>query len=180
MNNDDDFDAEDLGPSKSQLKREMHALQKLGNRLTELNTKQLAQLPLTAKLNEALSDMHRIRQREARRRQLQYIGKLMRDIDQEALEQALNALGQQSKASLRANQLAEDWQKRLLADPKSLQAFIDAYPTTEIQPLRQLLRQSLKEAEAIARAENEGTPELRPKTRQKFLQWLRETIAQSQ
>jgi len=180
MTTNHDIDAEDLGPSKSQRKREMHALQRLGNRLAELNTKHLSHLPLSAKLHEALSEMRRIRQREARRRQLQYIGKLMRDIDQEALERALNALGQQSHASLRANQLAEDWRDRLLAEPKSLQAFIDAYPATEIQPLRQLLRQSLKEAETIAQARDQGAPEPKAKAGQKLLQLLRETIAQSQ
>ena len=177
MSTDYDIDAEDGGPSKSQRKREMHALQQLGNRLTQLSTKQLSELPLTPKLHEALFDMRRIHQREARRRQLQYIGKLMRDIDQEALMRALNALGQQSPASLRANRLAEDWRERLLADPKSLQDFIDAYPTTEIQPLRQLLRQSLKEAKIIAQAQNQGAVAPKAKTHQKLLQWLHESIA---
>jgi len=180
MTTDYDIDAEDLGPSKSQRKREMHALQQLGNRLAELSAKHLSQLPLTPKLQEALSDMGRIRQREARRRQLQYIGKLMRDIDQEALEHALNALGQQSQASLRANQLAEDWRERLLVEPKSLQEFIDTYPATEIQTLRQLLRQSLKETEVIAQARNQGVPEPKAKSPQKLLQLLRETIVQNQ
>ena len=180
MTTDYDSDSEDLGPSKTQRKRQMHALQELGGRLAQLNTNQLAKLPLTPKLIEALSQMRRIGQREARRRQLQYIGKLMRDIDQEALERALNALSQQSHASLRADQLAGDWRERLLAHPKSLQDFIDAYPTTEIQPLRQLLRQSLKEAEAIAQAQDQGAPTPKAKTHQKLLQWLRETIVQSQ
>ena len=180
MTTDYDIDAEDVGPSKSQRKRDMHALQQLGNRLTQLSTKQLSELPLSPKLHEALCEMRRIRQREARRRQLQYIGKLMRDIDQDALERALNALGQQSPASLRANRLAEDWRERLLANPKSLQDLIDAYPSTEIQLLRQLLRQSLKEAEVISRARDQGVPEPQVKSSQKLLQFLRETIVQSQ
>src|SRR5690554_2837159 len=78
-----DQDSEDyLGPSKSQLKREMHALQELGKRMLDLSDEQLASLTISETLKAAIVESRRINQREARRRHLQYIGKVIRQEDE--------------------------------------------------------------------------------------------------
>ena len=82
-----DYDAEDeqdLGPSKSELKRQMLALQELGKKLLDLTTTQIKTLKLDEELLDALAEYKRIKSHEARRRQLQRIGKLMRSRDSES------------------------------------------------------------------------------------------------
>ena len=88
---DQDVDAYD-GPSKSQLKRDSHALQDLGKALVELNADQLAKIPMPEDLLEAIHDWQRFKKHEARRPQLQYIGKLMRDIDATPIAEAVGKL----------------------------------------------------------------------------------------
>ena len=74
MNDSQDDAPEYLGPSKSQLKREMHQLQDLGRRMLDLSNDQLNTLPISETLRAAIEESRRIRQNEARRRHLQYIG----------------------------------------------------------------------------------------------------------
>ena len=83
---------EDLPPSKSARKRAAHALQKLGERLVRMKPAEVAALPLPELLVEAIAEARRLRSRGALARQHQYIGKLMRDIDVDALESALARL----------------------------------------------------------------------------------------
>lgn len=82
-------DATHAAPSKSQLKRDMLALQALGERLLPLPDERLEQLPVPAELVEAVRVARGIRAREGRRRQLQYVGRLMRQVDAQALRAAL-------------------------------------------------------------------------------------------
>ncbi|HKY92940.1 MAG TPA: ribosome biogenesis factor YjgA [Nevskiaceae bacterium] len=80
------------GPSKSQVKRDMTELQALGEQLTRLADTQLAAIPLDDGMRDALAELKRIKSFEARRRQVQYIGKLMRDADVDAIRLALAEL----------------------------------------------------------------------------------------
>lgn len=91
---DDDTDASELEerPSRSQRKREALALQKLGVALTRLTTTQLAMIPLPEELLEAVLEARRLRSRAALARQQQYIGRIMRQIDAEPIERALQTL----------------------------------------------------------------------------------------
>ena len=95
-----EFEEADLPPSKSELKRQMAALQKTGERLVNLSNVELARIPLPDELDEAISTARRIKSREGLRRQLQYIGKVMRRIDCSEIEAALAAIdeGQRSMA----------------------------------------------------------------------------------
>ncbi len=114
-----DFDP-DARPSKSQLKRDMLALQTLGARLVELTPSALASVPLSDDLRTAVQLCRRITAREGRRRQLQYIGRLMRDIDPEPVQRALDRIdapGREDAALLHAT---ERWRERLLGDPSAL------------------------------------------------------------
>jgi ribosome-associated protein len=93
-------DAQQLPPSKSARKRAAHAAQKLGEQLVHMRVQDLTGLPLTEDLRSAIAEARRLTSRGARARQLQFIGKLMRDVDLEALEAAL--AGQQAAQNARA------------------------------------------------------------------------------
>jgi len=100
-----DDEQDELPPSKSARKREALALQKLGERLVRMRPEDVATLPLTEPLVEAITEARRLGSRGALGRQHQYIGKLMRDVDMEALEAALEGLTvtRNTRARLRIN-----------------------------------------------------------------------------
>lgn len=134
-------DADDERISKSERKRHAHRLQALGRQLTELKPSDLSSLDLPDKLRDAVLDFQRFPSHEARRRQLQFIGRLMRDLDPEPLQQALDTLhGQSAEARFEFHQV-ERWRERLIEDPDALTEFLAAYPEAESQPLRQRIGQ---------------------------------------
>ena len=126
--------------SKSARKRQMQALQKLGEKLTELNPDQLEEMALSPALRTAITDYQRISSREARRRQRQFIGGVMRDEDAERIARDLERLTEHHAAAKQAHRQLEQWRQRLLDDPDALTAFVDAYPATDVQTLRTALR----------------------------------------
>ncbi|AMX02022.1 ribosome biogenesis factor YjgA [Microbulbifer thermotolerans] len=141
----DDYE-EELPKSKTQLKKEMHQLQELGKRLTELSAAQLAEVPLDGDLREAVETLHRIKSNEARRRQLQYIGRLMRSADVDAIEKVLERFKERDQQHLRFDKMAGDWRERLLQEGNAAQSdFFDRYPHADHQQLRQLIRDSQRE-----------------------------------
>ena len=132
-------------PSKSQRKREMTALQDLGAELVELNDEQLAAVALPENLHEAVAEARRCRTHEARRRQLQYIGKLMRHVDAAPIRARLDgfkAVGREH--AMRLHQ-TEDWRERLLDEPDALAEFIATFPAADAQRLRTLIRNTQHE-----------------------------------
>ncbi|GAA5444188.1 UPF0307 protein PSPTO_4464 [Microbulbifer sp. NBRC 101763] len=145
MYENDDYE-DDLPKSKTQVKQEMHQLQELGKQLTELSKAQLAEVPLDEDLRDAIDTMARIKSNEARRRQMQFIGKLMRSSDHEAIEAVLLKFKERDQRHLHFDKMAEDWRKRLLEGGNSAQgSFFDQYPQVDHQQLRQLVRDSQRE-----------------------------------
>lgn len=142
LEDDDDFDR----PSKSQMKRDMTALQKLGEELLALPESRWGPLALPEILSDALKAAKKITNFEGKRRQMQYIGKLMRRIDPEPVREAVAAfkLGH-AQDSLRLHQ-SERWREQLLASDDALQAFLDAHVDVDIQQLRSLVRAARKDA----------------------------------
>jgi ribosome-associated protein len=135
-------------PSKSQRKREMHQLQALGERLVELNQEQIAGIPLGTELLQALEEMRRIKGREARRRQLQYIGKLMRHEDGNAIAAALERLRAGGIEQTRRLHQLERWRDRLIEQGDgALGELIAAHPGADRQQIRQLVRGARREQE---------------------------------
>jgi len=133
-------------PSKSQRKREMQWLQGLGERLAALAPEALPPLPLSDRLRAALDELRRIRSREARRRQLQYIGRVMRSEDGEAIAAALERLTAGGLQQRRLLHQAEHWRDRLLAEgDAALAELLAEYPGGDAQQLRQLLRSAQQE-----------------------------------
>ena len=133
-------------PSKTQLKRQMLELQQLGQALTELPTQRLDTLQLPERLREAIDEFKRTRSHEGRRRQLQFIGKLMRAVDPEALQAAVAAeqLGP-AEAALQLHE-AERWRLELVADDAAVTRWFDAHPHGDAARLRSLVLAARREA----------------------------------
>jgi|TARA_B100000768_G_C11243689_1_gene360766 ribosome-associated protein len=128
---------EDL--SKTARKREAERLQLVGRKLTEMKPDVLATIQLSAELHEAIATHQRISSREGGRRQLQFIGKLMRKIDTEALEKQIADLeGRSNDARTFFHQL-EQWRDRLVEQPDTMKDFIDQYPQVDRQQFRQVV-----------------------------------------
>ena len=142
----DDDDIDD-GPSKSQIKREDEAMQAVGARLVQLGRANINGLPVNDTLRDALHEFKRISSREAQRRHLKRVGKLLREHDVEAVTLALDKVSPDSSLSMASTRAAERWCDRMLEDPRAeLTAFIEQHPAVEVQRLRQLLRKAQKAA----------------------------------
>lgn len=160
---------EDEGPSKTKIKQEMTALQKLGAEIVTLKNSQIDQLNLPEQLFDAVMEAKRLKSHEAIRRQMQFIGKIMRVIDPESIQQQMDAWnGVNDQETARLHNI-ENWRKKLLADDTSLSEFLVAHPRCDAQQLRTLIRNTRKE-----QAEN------RPPTSYRALfRCLRETLQAS-
>src|SRR5450830_816409 len=135
--------------SKTELKRESTALQKLGEDLLTLRADLMEKLPLSDKLVDALAEAKRITNFEGKRRQMQFVGKLMRLLDAGAVEAVKTALEVQRKGSAAdtaALHLAEQWRDRLIGTEEALGVWMDQHPDTDTQQLRALIRQARKDA----------------------------------
>jgi ribosome-associated protein len=134
--------------SRTQIKREVKALQKLGERLLELSPEQLSGVDMPEDLREAVLFAKTITSREARRRQLQYIGGLMRKIDPETIREAIAGRDQQSRESAEAFHQLEQWRDELIQGNDALiEELCGHFPQAERQQLRQLARNAKKERE---------------------------------
>ena len=135
-------------PSKSQVKRDMHALLDLGKQLIELSTDQLKRLPLSEKLYDAIVLAQRTNAREGRRRQVHYVGKLMRDADAETIRQQLETWAHGSRQQTAHMHRLEAIRDRLIEDDDALTKLLNEYPATDITRLRTLIREARKESRA--------------------------------
>jgi ribosome-associated protein len=143
---EDDQEYRQQPPSKSQLKRDAHALQQLGVALLEVSEDDWAKLQLSASLVAALREAKRISARGARKRQMQLIGKLMRDIDPEPVRQYFEELRLAARRQARQQHELEDWRDRMISDGDSaIDAYMAEHPDADRQHLRQLVRQARKE-----------------------------------
>ncbi|SMF54214.1 ribosome-associated protein [Alteromonadaceae bacterium Bs31] len=144
IDNEELFDEEPV-KSRTQVKKEMLALQQLGEKLTELNAAHLATIPLDEALKKAVLDAPKITQRSARKRHFQFIGKLMRAADSEAIQKAYDATQEKQHTSVKQHHQMEQWRDRLLHNQDALAKFIDLFPSCDRQQLRQLIRSSQQE-----------------------------------
>lgn len=132
-------------PSKSQIKRELDALQDLGKEMTGLGTETLNRIPLPEDVRDAIDEYAKMRSFGAQRRQLQLIGKLMRNLDYNLVRQAIDLATGESRAAVAAHHSAERLRDRLLTDKEFLTGFIAQYPAVDVQTLRRLIRSAQKE-----------------------------------
>jgi ribosome-associated protein len=153
-------------PSKTRRKKEMLALQDLGAQLVELNAQQLETMQLPEPLLAAVLETKRLSKHEARRRQLQYIGRLMRDIDAAPIRDRLGQWRGQGREHTAQLHAIERWRDELLAADPALQRFLDEHPGADSQKLRALIRNARREQSAA----------LPPKCFRELFRALRETI----
>jgi ribosome-associated protein len=134
-------------PSRTQRKNESQDLQALGEELAALPVHRLDAAPMPDILREAFAELRRTRSFEGKRRQMQYIGKLMRRADPEPLREAVAAFKLPSaEETLRLHQ-AEAWREQLIADDAALTRWAAEYPQSDLQQLRSLIRAARKEAQ---------------------------------
>jgi ribosome-associated protein len=132
-------------PSKTRRKRDMHALQALGAALVELSDAHLARMALPAELAQAVQEARRIASHEARRRQVQFIGRVMRGLDPEPIRAQLAAVQGGSSAERARHQRLEHWRTRLMEDDGALTEFANAHTPGDLQQLRALIRNARRE-----------------------------------
>jgi ribosome-associated protein len=144
---DEQHDAADAGapPSKTRRKHAMHALQDLGSALVALDPRRLKELGLPERLTDAVMQARGITAHEGRRRQIQYIGKLMREIDPAPIQDALEQWAKGPKEENARFAALERWRDRLLAEPDALAAFVGAYPQADARHLASLIQHAIEE-----------------------------------
>ena len=143
-----EFEQEYDRPSKSQLKRDMTALQKLGAELVAEARDRVKRVPMPEDVREAILDCQLIKDHEGRRRQLQYVGKKMRTLNEEelaAIQRTLDSWRGLSKADTNAMHALERKRDKLLTDEKALTELLALHPQLDAQHLRTLIRNARKE-----------------------------------
>ena len=168
--------------SRTDQKRESDGLQDLGKNLLTLRADLLAGLQLPDKLADALAEARRITNFEGKRRQLQFVGKLMRKLDAATVEAARSALAAQHSGTAQeklALHLAEQWRDRLIAEDAAQAEFIAHHPGTDIQQLRALIRQARKDAPSgydAAVDESKGQAPRKSRAYRELFAMVRETL----
>jgi ribosome-associated protein len=133
-------------PSKSARKREAQRVKELGTQLAELSDAERTALNLPEALEAAIVGYRHIGAHEAKRRQAQYIGRLMRELDISALEQTLADCHRRVGQARHAHHALEQWRERLLGNDAALNEYVRRYPATDRQRLRALVRTARTDA----------------------------------
>jgi ribosome-associated protein len=140
----------DDGPSKSELKRLMTERQNLAEVLAALSTDALKTIPMDEAIKASIAETNKIKSFEAIRRHKQYLGKLMRFLDEEeldAIQKRLDAIQGISKAETAKLHHLESYRDRLIANDETFTKMIEQYPDMDIQNMRTLIRNARKEKE---------------------------------
>jgi ribosome-associated protein len=178
---DQQLRAEQTGgePSRTELKKESTELQKVGEALLALRGDLFERLPLPEGLVTALDQLKGITNFEGRRRQLQYVGKLMRQLDPEVLESVRDALEEQRSGSAQqtlALHAAEKWRDDLIASDDALQSWLESHPETDVQQLRALVRQARKDSAPTQDEVSRGLVPRRGRAYREIFQIVREHL----
>ena len=166
-------------PSRTDLKRESDEQQKLGEDLLTLRAELMTRLDLPEKLVEAVAEAKRISNFEGLRRQMQFIGKLMRKLEAGKVEEIRAALEEQHMPSAKETLLlhqAEQWRDRLVADDDAVGQWINLSPDTDSQQLRALVRQARKDA----KPEKPGMAPRHGRAYREIFQLVREQLTSAQ
>jgi ribosome-associated protein len=153
--------------SKTKRKQEMHELQALGVALAALPESQIRLMGLSDRLRDAILEAKGIKSHEARRRQMQYIGRLMREADSEPIRARLSEIKGDSAQATAQHRRLESMREKLMADDEALTEFAAAHPGADLQALRSLLRNARKE-------QKEGKP---PRAYRELFRFLKEAAA---
>ena len=143
-----EFEQEYERPSKSELKRQMTVLQKLGEELVNEARDRVKRVPMPEDVRDAILECQLIKDHEGRRRQLQYVGKKMRTLDEDevaAIQRTIDSWKGLSKADTAAMHAMERRRDKLLTDDKALTVLLSENPELDVQHLRTLIRNARKE-----------------------------------
>jgi len=161
-------------PSRTELKRQSEALQQLGRELAEMPADRLARIDMPDELRAAILAWRGIRAHEGGRRQMQYIGKLMRSADADALREAVAASKIGSAAQTLALHEAERWRDSLIADDDALTRWMQDHPDCDAQQLRSLVRAARRDGAAQVAEQRQ------PRSYRDLFQFIRPLLAGSQ
>jgi ribosome-associated protein len=162
-----DADDTELGPSKSQRKRDAHAIKDLGETLVNLDPGQLSKFDLPEFIVDIINETRRIKKHGARKRQLQYLAKQLRQLDTVPLRQQLEQLQQPHHQEVAHLHRIEQWRDRLLQQgQQALTDFLTQYPQADRQHLRQLVRN----------AQQESQQQTAPKSARQLFKYVRELL----
>ncbi|AKZ64333.1 hypothetical protein F506_18165 [Herbaspirillum hiltneri N3] len=167
-----EFEQEYDRPSKSQLKRDMTALQKLGEELVAEPRDRVKRVPMPEDVRDAILECQQIKDHEGRRRQMQYVGKKMRTLEEDeiaAIQRTLDSWRGLSKADTAAMHALERRREKLLKDDNALTELLAQHPDLDVQHVRTLIRNARKE-----QAENKP-----PKAYREIFQILKQLQAAS-
>ena len=156
----------DLPPSKTKIKKQMHELQDIGEQLVALSKDQLKEIDLPETLLDAIVEAKRITKFGAIKRQMQYIGRLMRHVDAAPIVAKLEVWSGKSSRHIAYMHRLERWRERLLESDGALTELLAEYPQADAQRLRTLIRNALKEKELLKP----------PKSYREIFQVLREIL----
>jgi ribosome-associated protein len=156
----------DLPPSKTKIKKQMHELQDIGEQLVALSKDQLKEMDIPETLRDAIHEAKRITKFGAIKRQMQYIGKLMRDVDPAPIISKLEVWSGKSSQHIAYMHRVERWRERLLESDSALTELLAEHPEADAQRLRALIRNALKEKELLKP----------PKSYREIFQVLREIL----
>jgi ribosome-associated protein len=139
---DDDF------ISKTRRKREMTQLQVLGAALVKLSREQLARIDMPETLRDAVNECRRFTKHEAIRRQMQYIGRIMRNIDSAPIAAQLRAIEAPTKRQTALFHVAEQWRAEMVEGPDAVARFVNEFPEADADRLRELADKAREEKRA--------------------------------
>ena len=174
---DDEWNPEENDPSRSQRRREALAVRHLAIEIGELSASSRAKLPLPEELALGMEELDRISHKNARKRHVGFLTKMMRKMDLEPIEAALEMKRQAARANTHVHHSIEQWRDRLMGidetrDPKAaLTDFLNQFPHTDRQPLAQLQRKVLQELNRLSESpDHDGSIAQRqpPSARQLF------------
>ncbi len=162
-----DVDPFDIRPSKTRLKQKSHDLQALGVQLTELSRDRLDRIEMPDSLRDAFEVYRRTKSFEGKRRQLQYIGKLMHNADEALLREAVAAATLGTAQNTLALHQAEQWRLALVTDDEAMTRWLHEHPETDTQQLRSLVRAARRDAAGLKPEDRQ------PKSYRELFQFLR-------
>jgi len=146
-----DIEIDDL-PSRSQLKRDSQELRDMGAQLVQMPNAHLDKIAMDSTLLAAIKEARRLKSNDARRRQIQYIGKLMRNMDLTEIRHSVEKLNHQSQTFRQYFAMLEQWRDRLIDEGNdAIEEFLTAFPNADRQQIRNLSRQAGREKTGSAK-----------------------------
>lgn len=181
---DEDWDQEDTGPSRSQLRREALAVRHLAIEIGELSALARTKLPLPEQLVQGMDELDRISHKNARKRHIGFLTKMMRKMNLEPIETAMEMNRQAARANTHVHHSIEQWRDRLMGiddqpDPKAaLTEFLNQFPHADRQPLAQLQRKVLQELNRQTQTpeHDSSIAQRQPPTARQLFKFIRETM----